>query len=126
MRRLGLCAVLTVAACAGAAPSPYAGSIAARPAQRTEQVVKVTAQKFEFTPSVIRLKAGAPAVIELTTLDRRHGFSVPDLGIDEEIAPGAPTVVRLAPDKSGEYPFHCSVFCGDGHETMTGRIVVEP
>ena len=125
-RLLGLGAILLVAACAGVAPSPAGVADAPRPPARTEQVVHVTAKKFEYTPSVIRLKAGVPAVIELTTLDRRHGFAVPDLGIDEEIAPGRPTVVRLTPDRPGEYPFHCSVFCGDGHEGMSGRIVVEP
>ena len=126
MRALGLGAVLAVAACAGVAPSPPRDASAARPPARTEQVVQVTARKFEFVPSEIRLKAGVPAVIELTTLDRRHGFAVPDLGIDEEIAPGRPTLVRLTPERPGEYPFHCSVFCGDGHEGMSGRIVVEP
>ena len=126
MRQIGLGAVLAVASCAGAAPSPSAVSNAARPAVRAEQVVQVTAKRFEFTPSVIRLKAGVPAVIELTTLDRRHGFAAPDLGIDEEIAPGKPTVVRFTPDRPGEFPFHCSVFCGEGHEGMSGRILVEP
>jgi cytochrome c oxidase subunit 2 len=94
--------------------------------QRDAQVVRVTAKRFEFSPDVIRLRAGVPVVLELTSLDRKHGFAVPDLGIDEEISPGAPTLVRLTPERAGTYPFHCSVFCGEGHEGMAGRIVVEP
>jgi cytochrome c oxidase subunit 2 len=27
---------------------------------------------------------------------------------------------------SGTFPFHCDVFCGEGHEEMTGEIVVAP
>lgn len=127
MRRwIGLVAVLAAASCTGVASSQSATSHAAPPAAPTGPVVHVTAKRFEFDPSVIRLKAGEPAVIELTSLDRRHGFAVPDLGIDEEIGPDKPTVVRFTPDRPGEYPFHCSVFCGEGHEGMGGRIVVEP
>jgi hypothetical protein len=32
----------------------------------------------------------------------------------------------FTPDKEGTFPFHCDVFCGDGHEDMTGMLVVEP
>lgn len=51
---------------------------------------------------------------------------MPDLHIDTEIAPDKPTLVRLVPEKPGTYPFHCDVFCGSGHEEMTGLIVVKP
>jgi len=117
-------AAALVAACS--AESATVASSAASPPARTEQVVRVTAKRFEFSPDVIRLKVHFPVVIELTSLDRRHGFEAPDLRIDEDIAPGTPTLVRLTPDKVGTFPFHCSVFCGEGHESMGGRIVVEP
>jgi cytochrome c oxidase subunit 2 len=32
--------------------------------------------------------------------------------------------VRLVPDKVGTFPFVCDIFCGSGHEDMTGTIVV--
>ncbi len=91
-----------------------------------EKVIQVTAERFKFTPDVIQLKVGVPVVLELTSLDRRHGFQVPDLGIDETIEPGRVTRVRIVPDKVAAYEFHCSVFCGHGHEEMAGRIVVSP
>ena len=91
-----------------------------------ETVIQVTAERFKFTPSMIRLKAGVPVVLELTTTDRKHGFQVPDLKIDETIEPGKVTRVRIVPDKAGTWEFHCSVFCGSGHEEMAGQIVVSP
>ena len=91
-----------------------------------EKVIKVTAEKFKFTPAVIELKLGQPVVLELTSLDRKHGFSVPDLKIDETIEPGKVARVRIVPDKVGTFPFHCDAFCGSGHEDMTGAIVVKP
>ena len=94
--------------------------------QAEEKVIKVTAEKFKFTPAVIELKLGEPVVLELTSLDRKHGFQVPDLKIDETIEPGKSTRVRIVPDKAGTFPFHCDAFCGSGHEDMTGEIVVKP
>jgi cytochrome c oxidase subunit II len=91
-----------------------------------EKVIQMTAEKFKFTPAVVELKVGQPVVLELTSLDRKHGFQVPDLKIDENIEPGRVTRVRIVPDKAGTFPFHCDVFCGSGHEEMAGEIVVKP
>lgn len=88
------------------------------------RVIKVTAKKFEFNPSVITVKKGELVELELTTSDRRHGFDAPGLNLHTEIKPGASTRVQFKPDKAGHFPFHCSVYCGDGHEEMTGEIVV--
>jgi len=93
---------------------------AARPAR----VVHITAQRFEFSPAVIQLKVGEPVVLELTSLDRKHGFSAPELHLEAVIQAGKPTRVRLVPDRAGTFTFHCSVFCGSGHEDMSGTIVV--
>jgi predicted phosphodiesterase len=89
-----------------------------------EQVVKVTAKKFEYSPSVITLKRGVPAVLQLTSVDRRHGFDCPALKLHAEINPGKVTQVKFTPDKLGEFPFHCDVFCGSGHDQMEGTIKV--
>jgi len=91
-----------------------------------ENVIQVTAERFKFTPAVIQLKVGEPVVLELTSLDRKHGFQVPDLKIDETIEPGKVTRIRIVPDKPATYDLHCSVFCGSGHEEMAGQIVVSP
>ena len=91
-----------------------------------EKVIQVTAERFKFTPGVIELKVGVPVVLELTSLDRKHGFQVPDLKIDETVEPGRVTHVRIVPDKAGTYDCHCTVFCGSGHEEMAGQIIVSP
>jgi len=98
----------------------------ARAAPPAERVVHVTARKFEYTPSEIRVKKGEPVVLEFESLDRKHGFDAPDLGLSTEIVPGTTSRLRFVPATPGRFPFHCSVFCGEGHEGMTGEIVVEP
>ena len=91
-----------------------------------EQVVRVSAKKYDFTPEIIELKLGVPAVLELSSQDRKHGFAVPELGLRAEIPPGETVRVRFTPQKAGTFEFHCDVFCGSGHEEMNGRIVVKP
>lgn len=101
--------------------------VAVLEAKRTgvrEQVIRVTAKKFEYSPSQITVKKGVPIVLELTSLDRHHGFKLPDFSVRADIEPGEVTRVRIVPRKTGHFPFECDVFCGSGHEDMGGEIVV--
>jgi len=91
-----------------------------------DQVIKITAKKFEYSPNEVRIKKGVPVVLEFTSLDRVHGFTIPDLGgVRATIEPGKATRVTIVAPKAGTYEFHCDLFCGDGHEGMTGKIIVE-
>lgn len=89
-----------------------------------EQVIEMTAKRFEYNPNKIVVRKGVPVLLEVRALDRVHGFQAPDLGIDTTLAPGKVNEIRFTPEKTGEFPFHCSVFCGDGHSDMMGEIVV--
>jgi cytochrome c oxidase subunit 2 len=93
-------------------------------AQPQERVIRVTARKFEFVPETIELKKSEPVVLEFTTADVLMGFNAPDFKVRADIAPGQVARVRLAPDRIGEFDFFCDNFCGEGHETMSGRIRV--
>jgi cytochrome c oxidase subunit 2 len=97
-----------------------AGAVAAAP----EQVIKITAKKFEYNPREITLKQGVPVVLEFTSLDRLHGFNCPELGIRADIKPGKATKLSLNPQKVGDFEFHCDNFCGSGHSNMTGMFHV--
>jgi cytochrome c oxidase subunit 2 len=93
-------------------------------AAATEQVIHLTAKKFEYSPNEITVKKGQPVVIEIVSLDRKHGFTIPDLKVRSDVKPGAQNVVRFTPDKTGTFNFHCDLFCGSGHEGMAGTLVV--
>ena len=96
---------------------------AAAPAE-AEQVVHMTAKRFEYNPSEITLKKGVPVILEITALDRDHGFKIPEFGIRADLKSGEVTRVRIVPDRIGTFEFRCDVFCGDGHEDMAGEIIV--
>lgn len=107
--------------------TPAAGSfnLAERPVGAAgPRVVRISAKKFAFTPAEVRLRKGEPVVLELVSEDRVHGFNVQAFGIRKDIVPKEVTRVALTPDKAGTFPFRCDVFCGDGHEEMTGTLVV--
>jgi len=93
-------------------------------AKSAERVIKVVAKKFDFSPNEIKLKKGVPVILEFTTLDVVMGFSVPELGARADIIPGQVSRLRLVPEKTGTFPFVCDIFCGNGHEDMTGTIIV--
>jgi cytochrome c oxidase subunit II len=93
-------------------------------ADQPEQVIKITAKKFEYSPAEVTVKKGVPVTLEFTSLDRVHGFNCPDLGIRTDIVPEKANRVHFVPQKAGTFEYHCDVFCGDGHEDMTGKIIV--
>jgi cytochrome c oxidase subunit 2 len=88
-------------------------------------VVRITAKRFEYNPPRIVLKKGVPVVLELTALDRTHGFKVPSLGLRTDVLQDQVVRIPFVPDKVGTFAFACDIFCGDGHEDMEGKIVVE-
>ncbi|MCI0422502.1 MAG: cupredoxin domain-containing protein [Acidobacteria bacterium] len=94
---------------------------------RKVQRVNVVAERFNFTPSQIKVKQGTLLEITLTSDDTFHGFRVPSMQINQVIPArgrGSVKVVFDAKEK-GTYSFECSRPCGAGHTMMRGVIVVE-
>ncbi len=89
-----------------------------------EQVIRMTAKKFEYSPNEITVKKDIPVVLEITSLDRDHGFKLREFGVRADIKAGQATRVRIVPNKTGRFPFACDVFCGSGHEDMAGELIV--
>ena len=113
-------------AIAFAAPFALGGGLfaAARAAPR-ERVIKLTVKRFEYSRKEIVLKRGEPVVIEITSLDVPHGFSVPDFNARADIVlPGKVSRVRFTPDRDGTFVYLCDIFCGTGHEQLEGRFIV--
>ncbi len=90
-----------------------------------EEIIKVEGKKFEFSPSEITLKKGVAVTLELTSTDVMHGIKCPELGIRADMIPGKWTRIHIMPLKTGTFSFYCDVLCGDGHEYMTGTIIVK-
>ncbi|KGS94767.1 cytochrome C oxidase subunit II, periplasmic domain protein [Burkholderia pseudomallei MSHR7498] len=111
-------------AASGAALAALAGVDASRVRAAAPRVIKVHARRFVFTPDRIALAPHESVVFELTAQDTVMGFSIPQYGVRADVPPGA--VVRLAAQAGGPgtVQFLCDIFCGSGHETMNGMLVV--
>ncbi len=107
-----------------------AGITAARMARADvpSGTIDVTLHTFEdggFPPE-IRVAAGQPVKLRLTSADVTHGFVIGDLGIDAGlIHPGKFTMVEFTPQKPGSYAYVCSVRCSPSHSKIRGILIVE-
>ena len=95
--------------------------------KQTAQVIDITVERFSFTPSEFRVKAGSPVEIRLRSDDTDHGFRI--LGTDINVTipkrgKGVATVT-FQPPSAGRYVFECSKLCGAGHSFMRGTLIAE-
>ncbi len=93
--------------------------------QPTPKEFSMTAKRWAFEPSEIRVKEGDTARLKVKSIDVTHGFSLPDFNVDEKLEPGKEITVEFVANKKGTFTFFCSVFCGEGHKDMKGTLVVE-
>ena len=95
------------------------------PSASGPRVIQITAQNWSFTPSVIKARKGEVVQLSITGAGGLHGFSVPSLGINENLTPGQTITINLPTDRAGTFPLFCSIPCGSGHRDMTGQIIIE-
>lgn len=89
------------------------------------RVVRVSAERFAFSPSEIKVAVGEEIELRVKSDDTTHGFRI--VGTDVDLAvpkrgQGETSVVFKAPS-AGRYEFECSRMCGAGHSFMRGVIV---
>src|SRR6185312_12969261 len=87
-------------------------------------VIHIRAHMFTYSPDEIVVKKGVPVTLELMSIDRVHGFNLPDFHVRTTIEPWVSTTITFTPDKVGRFTFACDHFCGDGHDDMSGVLIV--
>jgi len=107
------------------------------------QVIEVTAKKYQFDPSPIRVKQGTRVQLKITATDHVHGFKISELadGVDSgsksglvfsapqgclRVEEGKTETVEFVAQTPGVYSFRCCVHCGWHHRGMKGEFIVEP
>ena len=103
------------------------GASLATALQEKPQVVEIFVERFSFTPSEFRVKAGAPVEIRLRSDDTDHGFRIVGTDVNVTIpkrGKGGVTVT-FVPPQPGRYVFECSKLCGAGHSFMRGTLIAE-
>ena len=106
------------------------------------QVIEVTAKKYEFNPSPVRVKVGARVQLKITASDHVHGVKLSETadGADKgkpglvfpspqeclRVEQGQTQTLEFTAQAPGTYSIRCCVHCGWDHRGMKGQVVVEP
>ena len=120
MRQFALTVAATAAVC-GALGYGLAALATADPASRR---IALSARKFDFDRSEIRVRTGEAVTLLIATSDFVHGFAIPDLNVRVDLVPGRTVAVMLKPERPGRFVFLCDNFCGEGHDFMSGVLTV--
>lgn len=106
------------------------------------QVIEVSAKKYDFTPSEIRVKKGTKVELKVHSLDETHGIkldlypegskdkSTPGLVFDKpedngKVEKRQDQILDFVAQQPGTYEFKCAKVCGIHHGSMKGTLVVE-
>lgn len=109
-----------------AAPLPLAAPPSASQAPVETYTIRVGANNWYFEPEEIRVKVGTKVKITLQGVSGAHQLYFPAFSAKSAVVgEGETDTFEFVADKRGEFPFQCSVFCGEGHKGMTGKLVVE-
>jgi cytochrome c oxidase subunit 2 len=73
----------------------------------------------------LHLPLNRPIKVLLRSHDVLHDFYVPQFRARMNIVPGMVTTFWFTPTKAGRYEIMCAQYCGVGHATMRGYVVVE-
>jgi cytochrome c oxidase subunit II len=95
-------------------------------AQPQRRIIRVSAERFAFTPSEIVVEPGEELELRIKSDDTAHGFRIAGTSVNVVIpkrGKGEISVPFRAPEP-GRYTFECTRMCGAGHNFMRGELVV--
>ncbi len=87
--------------------------------------VVVIARAWQFQPSEIHVPAGADITFTVSSVDVLHGFNVEGTRLNMMLIPGQISQNTYRFREPGEHLIICHEYCGLGHHTMSGKVIVE-
>lgn len=85
----------------------------------------VVARAFAFQPAALRVPAGRPVTIHITSADVMHGYQVEGTNINATAIPGQVASFTTTFRRPGTLSLICNEYCGTGHHNMINSVVVE-
>ena len=103
------------------------------PAARLEIKLESGMYSWDYTypngvqaQNVLKVPAGKPVLLRMTSRDTIHSHFIPDFRVKEDSMPGRVTYLWFYPQKPGEHIVTCAEYCGIMHSYMVGKVVVVP
>ncbi len=102
-----------------------------------ERPITIIARKNQwlFEPEDITVERGDKIIATIINEDDYdHGIAIDALGVSQRMPANSTIIVTFIATQEGDFPFYCSVPCGEGefegkkrgHFDMVGRIHVKP
>jgi ferredoxin len=121
-------------------------AIAMMPHATRTRYISINARKYGYSPARIIVNKGDTIVLNFSTLDVTHGFSLDGYPIElmarkgmmfQKYAPmddamhhmnawNRVSTVKFVARQGGKFVFRCTAICGNLHPFMTGELVVRP
>lgn len=81
--------------------------------------------QWKFEPDILNVKRGDKVIVEIYNEDSYdHGFAIESFGVNNRLFPTSTTTLEFIAANVGDFPFYCSVACGEGHARQTGKVIV--
>jgi len=74
--------------------------------------------KDDFFSSELHLPVDRPAIMEISSKDVIHSFSIPVMRVKQDAVPGMRIKIWFHPIKGGTYEVACAQLCGNNHYSM--------
>ncbi len=87
--------------------------------------VVIVAYEGGFDPSEVRVPVGSEVHFRARSADLVHGFLIEGTDVEMEIDPLDASETSYTFTEAGEYALHCHIYCGGGHPSMLGTVIVE-
>jgi len=101
-------------------------SVADARSQAQRRVIRVSAERFAFTPSEIVVEPGEDIELRIKSDDTAHGLRISGTSVNVVIPKRGKAEISVpfrAPEP-GRYTFECTRMCGAGHNFMRGELIV--
>ncbi|TVY00377.1 cupredoxin domain-containing protein [Cohnella terricola] len=130
---VALCATIALSACgsnndkaansnspSSSAPTSSESAPASPAAEPKTIEVTITASNWKLDIDKIEANVGDTIKVTLENKSGMHAIKFGDLGVEVKNGETKEIVV----DKAGTFEYHCSITCGQGHDNMTGNLIV--
>ncbi len=96
--------------------------------------IRAIKDEWRFDPDYFEVEAGDKVILNIFNEDDYdHGLALEAFGINKRMPPNSWTKLEFVANRTGEFPFYCSVSCGSGevngikrtHFDMTGKMIVK-
>lgn len=80
----------------------------------------------DFTSPILKLPEKRPAVLNITSTDVIHNYSIVPMRIQQDAIPGREIPMWFTPTKPLETTVVCGQLCGESHANMVGGLEIMP